>query len=505
VDSRAALLKGGKSGPAIVPGAPAQSLLIQVVAHTHARLKMPPTGKLDPQDVANLDQWVKEGAIFPESRQEFFLSKVAPVLRADCAGCHGDSAQGGLRVDSLEALLKGGRSGPAIVPGDPDRSLLIQAVHQSGSLKMPPAGKISGEAIANLSQWIKDGAAWVENAKAGDASVYVLRPDQKAFWSFQPVRKQAAPAADRPDWNRNPIDQFIYAKLKEKGLKPGRKADRATLLRRATFDLTGLPPAREDIAAFVNDPSPGAFEKRVDRMLTTQQYGERWGRHWLDLVRYADTAGDAADFPIPEMYKYRNYVIQAFVKDKPYDQFLREQIAGDFLPASSEEQRWEQTVATGYITVSRRVGVSPKADRHVTLEDTIGNLGQTMLGLSVGCARCHDHKFDPIPTADYYALYGILDSTTYPFSGEEHNPYRGDFVYRVGKEKAADILKPFDDAFAPWQKREREKFNEYQSFQDKKILTPGRSREVVWKELTQIRQDLVPFAEAYPALERHGR
>jgi hypothetical protein len=231
-------------------------------------------------------------------------------------------------LDSLEALLKGGRSGPAIVPGDPDRSLLIQAVHQSGSLKMPPAGKISGEAIANLSQWIKDGAAWVENAKAGDASVYVLRPDQKAFWSFQPVRKQAAPAADRPDWNRNPIDQFIYAKLKEKGLKPGSKADRATLLRRATFDLTGLPPTREDIAAFVNDPSPGAFEKRVDRMLTTQQYGERWGRHWLDLVRYADTAGDAADFPIPEMYKYRNYVIQAFVKDKP-DRFLREQIAGD--------------------------------------------------------------------------------------------------------------------------------------------------------------------------------
>jgi hypothetical protein len=201
------------------------------------------------------------------------------------------------------------------------------------------------------------------------------------------------------------------------------------------------------------------------------------------------------------MYKYRNYVIQSFMKDKPYDQFLREQIAGDLLPAADEAQHWEQTVATGYITVSRRVGVSPKADRHVTLEDTIGNFGQTMLGLSVGCARCHDHKFDPIPTADYYALYGIFDSTTFPFSGEEHNPYRGDFVYRVGKEKAAEILKPFDDAFAPWKKLERAKFAEYQEFQDKKILTPGRTREGVWKELTQVRQDLVPFAEAYPKLE----
>ena len=281
----------------------------------------------------------------------------------------------------------------------------------------------------------------------------------------------------------------------------GMCAPTAAVARRLSHALTGLPPTREEIASFLNDPSPDAYEKRIDKMLASQQYGERWGRHWLDLVRYADTAGDAADFPIPEMYKYRNYVIESFAKDKPYDQFLREQIAGDLLPSSNEDQRWEQIVATGYITVSRRIGVSPRGDRHVTLEDTIGNFGQTMLGLSVGCARCHDHKFDPIPTADYYALYGIFDSTTYPLSGEEHNPYRIDVVYRAGKEKAAEILKPFDQAFGPWKQMERQKFNEYQEFQDKKVLTPGRSREVVWNELTKIRQDLVPVAESYPALE----
>ncbi len=500
LDARDAVLKGGKSGPAIFPGKPADSLLLQAVAHTHPRLKMPPNGQLDPQEVLQLDQWIKDGAVWPESPREFFLSKVKPVFDANCMACHDGSAQAGLKLDSRESLLKGGKSGPAIIPGDPQKSLLMQAVRQDhDTLKMPPAGHLSEDAIASLGKWVKDGAIWPEGpAKAPE---YVLRPDQKAFWSFQPIRKSTPPQADRADWNRNPIDQFIYAKLKEKGLSPGKKADRATLLRRATFDLTGLPPTREEIAAFEADRSPDAFEKRIDKMLASQQYGERWGRHWLDLVRYADTAGDAADFPVPEMYKYRNYVINAFTKDKPYDQFLREQIAGDLLPWKSDDQHWEQTVATGYITVSRRVGVSPTGDRHVTLEDTIGNFGQTMLGLSVGCARCHDHKFDPIPTADYYALYGIFDSTTYPASGEEHNPYRRDMVYRVGKEKAAEILKPFDEAFAPWKKLERQKFNEYQEFQDKKILTPGRSREVVWKELTEVRENLRPIAESYPALE----
>ena len=190
-----------------------------------------------------------------------------------------------------------------------------------------------------------------------------------------------------------------------------------------------------------------------------------------------------------------------FINDKPYDRFIREQIAGDLLPFDSEEQRWEQTIATGYIAMSRRIGVSPKGERHVTIEDTIDNVGRTILGFSVGCARCHDHKFDPIPTSDYYALYGIFDSSAYPFAGEEHRPYRADFVYRVGKEKADEILKPYEEAFAPWKAKERAKFAEYQEFQDRKVTTPGRTREVVWKELVDVREDLRPHAEAFPQLE----
>ena len=433
---------------------------------------------------------------------DFFESKVRPLLVAKCLACHGDSARAGLRLDSRAAVLKGGKSGPAIVPGQPEKSLLIQAVaHRHATLRMPPAGSLEPQQIGDLETWVSEGAAWPESTAEAKSAPYLIRPEQKAFWSFQPVRKPELPVVDDPVWSRNPIDRFILAKLKDKSLTPGKKADRAALIRRVTFDLTGLPPAPEQTRDFEQDRSPNAFEKVIDRLLDTLQYGERWGRHWLDLVRYADTAGDAADFPVPEMYKYRNYVIDSFQRDKPYNQFLKEQIAGDLLPYKDDAQRWEQIIATGYITVSRRVGVSPTSDRHITIEDTIDNFGKSLLGLSVGCARCHDHKFDPIPTADYYGLYGIFDSSTYPASGEEHNPYRSGFVHRVGADKAKDILKPFDENFATWKKLERAKFAEYQEFQDKKVTTPGRTREIVWAELSKIREDLRPFAEAYPPLE----
>ncbi|MCU1327469.1 MAG: hypothetical protein JWN34_2839 [Bryobacterales bacterium] len=500
VDSREALLSGGKRGPALVAGKPAESLLIQAVSQRHATLRMPPGPPLEPQEITNLEQWVRDGAVWPETPREFFLSSVRPLIENNCLGCHSENPRAGLRLDTREGITKGGRSGPPVIPGDPQHSLLMQAVRQEhATIKMPPAGRLPDAAIAKLTRWIQDGAQWFDAPSSN--STYVLRPDQKAFWSFQPVKKTDPPAAADPNWNRNPVDRFIYAKLRENSLTPGKRADKLTLIRRATFDLTGLPPTRDEMNAFVADPSPNAYEKLVDRLLASPRYGERWGRHWLDLVRYADTAGDAADFPIPEMYKYRNYVIDAFNKDKPYNQFLKEQIAGDLLPAANDDQRWEQIVATGYLTVTRRVGVSPTADRHVTIEDTIDNFGKSLLGLSVGCARCHDHKFDPIPTADYYALYGIFDSSNYPASGEEHNPYRNGMVYRVGAEKAAEILKPFEDALAPWKKLERAKFNEYQEFQDKKILTPGRSREIVWKELSEVRAQLRPVAESFPPLE----
>ena len=442
------------------------------------------------------------GVAFAQSpeQNDFFESKVRPLLASKCLVCHSESARAGLRLDSRAALLKGGKSGPAIVPGDPTQSLLIQAVaHRHATLRMPPAGELEPQQVGDLEKWVRDGAAWPESTVT--KSTFALTPEQKKFWSFQPIRKPALPEVGDPAWTRNPIDRFVLAKLQEKSLTPGKKADRATLIRRVAFDLTGLPPTPEQTRAFEQDRAANAFEKVIDRLMETPQYGERWGRHWLDLVRYADTAGDAADFPVPEMYKYRNYVLDAFQRDKPYNQFLKEQIAGDLLPFQSDNQRWEQIVATGYIAVSRRVGVSPTGDRHITIEDTIDNFGKSLLGLSIGCARCHDHKFDPIATADYYALYGIFDSSVYPASGEEHNPYRNGFVYRVGADKAKEMLKPYDESFAPWKKLERAKFGEFQEFQDKKITTPGRSRDVVWEELSKVRQDLRPVAESYPPLE----
>ncbi|MBM3728967.1 MAG: DUF1549 domain-containing protein [Acidobacteria bacterium] len=501
LDSREAVLRGGRSGAAIVVGSPAKSLLYQAISHTHAVLKMPlAANKLEESQIQDVARWIRDGAIWPDSPREFFLSRVKPVLDTSCLPCHGAQPQGGLRMDKADLFAKGGRSGPSVIPGDPGGSLLMQAVkHEHSRLKMPPAGKLDPETIADLATWIERGAVFIDAPV--ESVAYVIRPEQKAFWSFQPLRKVQPPATARPAWSGNPIDRFIAAGLDQAKLQPAAKADKRTLIRRVTYDLTGLPPLASEVDAFLADNAEGAFARLVDRLLDSPRYGERWGRHWLDLARYADTAGDAADFPVPEAYKYRNWVIDAFNQDKPYDRFVREQIAGDLLPARNDEERWRQIIATGYLAVSRRIGVSPHSERHVTIEDTIDNVTKTFLGLSVGCARCHDHKFDPIPTADYYALYGIFDSSVYPFAGAEHRPHRSDFVYRVGQDKADEILRPFDEKLAPWNRREREKFEEYQEFQNRKITTPGRSREVVWKELNTLRDERAKVAEEFPKLE----
>ena len=495
LDARDPAMRGGRSGRVIVPGKPEESLLLRAVAHTHDTLKMPPTGKLDVQDVANIERWIRDGAVWPDSPREFFLDKIKPVLDAKCAGCHGSEPQGGLRLDSRAGFARGGKSGSKGLP-----ELLIQAVnYRHATLKMPPAGKLPADTIADLERWVKQGAVWADAPEA--LAPYVLRPEQKAFWSFQPVRLAEPAAVANERWNRHPIDRFIFAGLDAKSLRPGARAGKLTLIRRVTYDLTGLPPSPAEIDAFLKDTSTGAFARLVDRLLASPHYGERWGRHWLDLVRYADTAGDASDFPVPEAHKYRNWVIDAFNRDKPYDRFVGEQIAGDLLPAANEDDRWRQTIATGYLAVSRRIGVSPQSERHVTIEDTIDNVGKTILGLSVGCARCHDHKFDPIPASDYYALYGIFDSSIYPFAGAEHRPLRADFVYRLGAAKANEILRPFEEEIAPWNKRERAKFAEYQEFQNRKVTTPGRTREIVWNELLALREERRAIAEKFPPLE----
>ncbi len=352
--------------------------------------------------------------------ETFFETNVRPMLVAHCAKCHGaDKQSGNLRVDSRAALVTGGDRGPAITPGDAENSLLVQAIRRGDDLQMPPDDPLPVAAGADLAKWIQSGAKWP--VSTADTTAF----DKARHWAFQPVAA-VEPPADLTVWAATPIDRFIAAGLASQSLKPAAPAAKHTLLRRAYFDLIGLPPTPDEIAAFEADDSPEAFARVVDRLLASPRYGERWGRHWMDVVRYADTAGDNADYPIPEVHLYRDYIIAAFNADKPYDQFVREQLAGDILAAAAPTERYaEQVIATGFIALSRRYGTMPVELWQLTLEDTIDTFGQAFLGLTLKCARCHDHKFDPISTADYYALYGIFDSTRYPYAGSEEYQSKG--------------------------------------------------------------------------------
>ncbi len=369
----------------------------------------------------------------------FFELKIRPVLAGTCFQCHGGKKiSHNLRVDSRAALLQGGKSGAAIVPGDPSKSLLVRAIrYEHPEFKMPPDKRLPASAVHDFAAWIAGGAPWPET-KVADAF------EAQRHWAFAPVRPWAPPA-DESGWSANPIDQFILARLRAEGLAPSTAADNRTLLRRVYFDLIGLPPAPEQVAAFLADDSPDAYLKVVDRLLASPHYGERWGRHWMDVVRYADTAGDNADFPIPEARLYRDYIIDAFNSDKPYDQFVQEQIAGDILAKNGpREKHAERVIATGFLALSRRYATGPYELWPLTLEDTIETVGQAFLGLTLRCARCHDHKFDPITQEDYYGLYGIFASTQYPWAGAEEftsqKKPREHFVPLAPREEVAPLL-----------------------------------------------------------------
>ena len=349
-----------------------------------------------------------------------FKTRVQPVLAAHCYTCHTNLKMGGLQLDSRDAVLKGGNSGPALVPGNPDASLLIRAVSYTHErLKMPPTGKLNDEQIADLRTWVANGAHW-----AGSAAPQ--QPNAPAstiakFWSFQPVREREVPDVRDTAWPRNAIDRFVLKTLEARGLKPGAPAGKPTLIRRATFDLIGLPPTPEEVSAFVNDDSPSAFAKVVDRLLASPHYGERWGRFWLDVARYADVDmlfpdGD----PFPNAFRYRDWVVEAFNDDMPYDLFVKAQIAGDLL---EDEVKRPLRAGLGLFALGPwyyKIIEPPKAradERH----DRIDVLTRGFLGLTVACARCHNHKYDPIPTADYYALAGIFANTEakeYPLAPE---------------------------------------------------------------------------------------
>ncbi len=352
------------------------------------------------------------------AKVDFFERKIRPILVDNCYNCHSanTNSKGGLRVDDRGGLTVGGNSGPAVVPGHPEKSLLLKAVrHVGASVKMPPKKKITDEEIADLAVWIKDGAAWPQDQlpkSVGKSAAHYAKL-KKEHWAWQPLQNPQAPAVKNPNWAKSDVDRFLLAKLEEKGLKPAPDADRPQLLRRITFDLTGLPPTVAELDNFLKDTSPKAFENVVDRLLASPAFGERWGRHWLDVARYGESTGSARNLPLPHAWRYRDYVLDAFQNDMPYDQFLREQIAGDLLPAKSEKERERQLVATGFLAlgvkdVNQRFKVRFIMDN---IDEQIDVMTRAILGLTASCARCHDHKFDPIPTADYYALAGIFQSS----------------------------------------------------------------------------------------------
>ena len=384
----------------------------------------------------------------------FFENRIRPLLVARCVKCHGPKkAEGGLRLDSHTGLLRGGESGRVVVPGNPKDSPLLAAVRRDGELKMPPERSLSRLEIADLSRWIRQGAVWPEGMLLAEPGPALrggpITERERKFWSFQPVDDPEVPKSGGPDV-RNDIDRFVRRRLKLAGLQAVPEADRRTLLRRATFDLTGLPPTPAETRAFLEDDKPGSFRRVVDRLLESPGYGVRWGRHWLDVVRYADTAGETADFPTPLSYKYRNWVIESLNRDLPYDQFLVHQLAGDILAemdkSLGDDDYRRLRVATGFIAISRRFGFDSEKYHDLTIQDTIDTLGQVVLGLSLGCARCHDHKYDPINAQDYYSWYGIFESTRYSFPGSEQKKKPYDLfpvvrAERVEPTRAAHRLK----------------------------------------------------------------
>ena len=376
-----------------------------------------------------------------------FIRDIEPILQQHCIRCHGvDERNGGLSFEDKASLFAEADSGSrAIVVGEPESSELLKRIRSTDEGdQMPPEGdRLSAQQIQRLSDWIAAGAAWPETKPSSPREAKTSE-----HWSFQPLVQSEPPTADDPQWPRNPIDQFIQAGREQAGLVVAADADPVALIRRVTYGLTGLPPTPQEVNEFVEAAqSPAgidaAFGELVDRLLSRVSYGERWGRHWMDWVRYADTAGDNSDYPIPQAYLYRNYIINSFNEDIPYDQFLIEQLAGDLLPAETQAERNRQTIATGYLAMARRFGsLVERYPWHLTIEDTIDNMGRTMLGLSIACARCHDHKFDPISARDYYGLYGIFASTRYPIPGLELFSAQRDFIPLIPQPEATEALGP---------------------------------------------------------------
>jgi hypothetical protein len=380
-----------------------------------------------------------------EPTDEFFERQIRPLLAEKCFSCHGrGQKKGKLSLDSRPGVMTGGEHGPAAVAGKPDESLLISAITHAGDIQMPPDDKLSVKEIASLKQWVTLGVPWPANDAAPNAAIRadgVITEQDRQFWSFRPVRDAPLPEVKRSDWPRQSLDHFVLSRLEAEGLEPVGEADRRTFIRRASFDLLGLPPSEEDVAAFVADEAAGAHERLIERLLDSPHYGERWARHWLDVARYGeDQAHTFEARQYHSGHRYRDWVVAALNNDMPVDRFLMEQIAGDLLPG---EDRMQRLPALGFFALGpvyyADAGCAPKAKAD-EYDDRIDTLCRGMLGLTVSCARCHDHKFDPISTKDYYALAGVFASTE----------------YAEAPLAPPDVVKAYDDAQAQIKQAEKQ-------------------------------------------------
>ncbi|MBC7366047.1 MAG: PSD1 domain-containing protein [Undibacterium sp.] len=434
----------------------------------------------------------------------FFENKIRPVLVDNCYKCHShdaDRIKGGLLLDSPQALLMGGDTGPALIPGQPGESLLITAItYKDDDLQMPPKGKkLSDAQIANLTEWVRRGAP---DPRAGASPSH--GGVGKNHWAFQPVKKTAVPAAATPTdaaWIKTPVDNFVLAKLEDHGMAPNAPADRRTLIRRVNFDLIGLPPSESEIAAFIADTAPDAYAKLVDRLLASPAYGERWGRYWLDVTRYSDTKGDAKgreDLRYGNAWTYRDYVIDAFNRDEPYNQFIVEQLAADRLLAESYKkakaknsaaeipQDQRSLAALGFLSLGNKFD----GNAHDIINDRIDVTSKAFLGLTVSCARCHDHKFDPIPTKDYYSLYGVFANVTEPkFAREQPTlfakiPKTPDLLDYLTK---SDDLKKQADAVEA----------DYKEFRKSRTKDSEKRKELVRAE-TKVQREIGDLDSSHP-------
>jgi len=417
---------------------------------------------------------------------EFFEARVRPLLVSSCFECHTEQPENGLRLDSREAMLKGGDSGPALVPGDPDKSLMIQAVkHLTGAPKMPSGrAKLKDEEIDALVQWVQAGAPWPASKSAAAAPGMVVTDEHRAYWAFQPLHATPPPAVKDPSWAKTDIDRFILARLEKDGLKPAPAADKLTLIRRATLDLTGLPPTPEEVDAFLADHSPNAFAKVVDRLLASPRYGETWGRMWLDVARYSeDDYRSLGPASYGNAYLYRDWVINAFNDDMPYDVFVRAQLAADL---GDEATRVRNLPALGFLGLgpwfydNGSVEITRADERH----DRVDAVSRGFLGLTVACARCHDHKYDPIPQRDYYALAGVFLNTQYT-------------EYPLAPKAVVDEYKDLEKKI----QKKQQLLNEYMSNETKQLagtlaFQSSKYMQAAWKVLGETKKERVEIVES---------